>query len=302
MKPTLLVLAAGMGSRYGGLKQIDPVGPNGETIIDYSIYDAIQAGFGKVVFVIRRDIEEAFRDFLGDRLNPHIEVAFAFQELNAALPEGFSVPEGRSKPWGTGHAILVAKDEVKTPCLVINGDDFYGRVSFMKASEYLNSAKDSDMADYSMVGYQLCNTLSDFGSVSRGICSVSEEQHLMGVKEFTSIAKTAMGISHQNDDGSLHAFSGQEATSMNMFGFTPSIFEHLEKDFKTFLDNRGHEEKSELYIPAVVNQLIQEKKATCTVIPTPEQWFGVTYREDRDHVCGSIQKLISNGVYPEKLF
>jgi dTDP-glucose pyrophosphorylase len=301
MKPTLLVLAAGMGSRYGGLKQIDPVGPNGETIIDYSIYDAIQAGFGKVVFVIRRDIEDAFRNFLGDRLNDHIEVAFAFQELDA-LPEGFSVPQGRTKPWGTGHAILVAKDEVNTPCLVINGDDFYGRESFAKASEYLIAAKDETMADYSMVAYQLCNTLSDFGSVSRGICTVSEQQHLMGVEEFTKISKTGISITHQQDDGSHHEFSGQEATSMNMFGFTPSIFEHLEKHFVAFLESRSQEEKSELYIPAVVNQLIQEKLATCTVIPTSEQWFGVTYREDREHVCSCIQKLISSGVYPEKLF
>lgn len=301
MKPTLLVLAAGMGSRYGGLKQIDPVGPNGETIIDYSIYDAIQAGFGKVVFVIRRDIEEAFRNFLGHKLDGHIEVDFAFQELDA-LPEGFSVPAERQKPWGTGHAILVAKDLVNTPCLVINGDDFYGRESFQAASKYLSQAKDGDKADYSMVGYQLGNTLSENGSVSRGICQVSDQQHLLSVQEFTKISKDDQGISHENEDGSRHPFSGQEPTSMNMFGFTPSIFEHLETQFVEFLKLRGQELKSELYIPAVVNQLISENRATCTVIPTPEQWFGVTYQEDREGVCASVKALIEKGVYPQTLF
>jgi UTP-glucose-1-phosphate uridylyltransferase len=246
MKPTLLVLAAGMGSRYGGLKQIDPVGPNGETIIDYSIYDAIQAGFGKVVFVIRKDIEKPFREFLGERLTGHIEVAFAFQELDA-LPDGFDVPAGRQKPWGTGQAILVAKNEVQTPCLVINGDDFYGRESFIQASHYLQKAQDGDSnsgkADYSMVGYQLANTLSENGSVSRGICQVSEEGYLSGVQEFTKIEKTEKGLAHTHADGSLHPFTGSEPTSMNMFGFTPSIFDHLENAFVEFLKERGQEEK-----------------------------------------------------------
>ena len=299
-QPTLLVLAAGMGSRYGGLKQIDPVGPQGETIIDYSIYDAIKAGFGKVVFVIRRDIESAFREFLGTRLDHRIEVAFAFQELDA-LPAGFAVPEGRTKPWGTGHAILVARNLVKTPCLVINGDDFYGRDSFARAAQFLKQAQDNARAQYCMVAYQLGNTLSENGSVSRGICEVSTQGHLLSVKEHTKILRESQGIFNR-EEGNERTFKGVEPTSMNMFGFTPSIFDHLDRQFKGFLQERGQELKSELYIPSVVNRLIQEKRADMTVLESPEQWFGVTYREDRESVCASVKALIAKGVYPKKLF
>jgi UTP-glucose-1-phosphate uridylyltransferase len=300
MQPTLLVLAAGMGSRYGGLKQIDPVGPHGETIIDYSIHDAVQAGFGKVVFVIRKDIEAPFKEFLGNRLKGKIEVDFAFQELNA-LPAGFSVPEGRSKPWGTGHAILVAQELVKTPCLVINGDDFYGRESFVRAAKFLQKAQDKACANYCMVGYQLGNTLSENGSVSRGICEVSSGGHLKGVKEYTKINREQSGIVHR-EEGLTREFTGEEPTSMNMFGFTPSIFKHLEVQFKEFLKARGQELKSELYIPSVVNRLIEESKAEVTVLNSPEQWFGVTYKEDRESVSASIRALIASGKYPQKLF
>lgn len=299
MKPTLLVLAAGMGSRYGGLKQIDPVGPGGETIIDYSIHDAIEAGFGKVVFVIRRDIETAFREFLGDRFQGRIEMDFAFQELDA-LPPGFSVPQGRTKPWGTGHAILVAKGQVDTPFLVINGDDFYGRRSFQRAAQRLSSARDNTVADYCMVAYRLGNTLSDFGTVSRGICSVDDEAFLQGVTEYTKIGREGDNIVHR-EENSCTPFEGQEPTSMNMFGFTPSIFDHLEERFEAFLQKRGQEEKSELYIPQVLSELIEEKLATVQALDTPEQWFGVTYREDREHVKGELSKLIEAGVYPSKL-
>ena len=299
-QPTLLVLAAGMGSRYGGLKQIDPVGPQGETIIDYSIHDAIQAGFEKVVFVIRRDIEAAFKEFLGQRLKGRIEVAFAFQELNA-LPKGFSVPEGRSKPWGTGHAILVARELVTSPCLVINGDDFYGRESFVRAAQFLKQARDTTRDQYCMVAYQLGNTLSENGSVSRGICEVSNAQHLLSVKEHTKISREATGIFNR-EEGLVRGFQGKEPTSMNMFGFTPSIFGHLERQFSEFLQQRGQELKSELYIPSVVNRLIEEQRADVTVLESPEQWFGVTYREDRVSVCASVKALIESGVYPKKLF
>ena len=298
--PTLLVLAAGMGSRYGGLKQIDPVGPDGEAIIDYSIHDALESGFSKVVFVIRKDIEAAFLEFLGDRWKGRIEIEFAFQELED-LPEGFSKPSGREKPWGTGHAIWVARDQVQTPFLVINGDDFYGRGSFALAAERLNRAKDGAKADYCMVGYRLANTLSENGTVSRGICKTDAEGRLESVTEFTKIGKGKSGSLENWQEGDERNFSGEELTSMNMFGFTPSIFEYLERELKGFLKERAEEEKSELYIPSVVSQLITGGQAEVEVLDTDEHWFGVTYREDRDIVKGRLSELVAEGVYPKAL-
>jgi dTDP-glucose pyrophosphorylase len=300
MKPTLLVLAAGMGSRYGGLKQIDPLGPQGETIIDYSLYDAIEAGFGKVVFVIRRDIESDFRDFLGSRWDDRIEIAYAFQELDA-LPEGFIVPEGRAKPWGTAHAIAVAKDHVETPFLVINGDDFYGREAFLRAVDFLNSACDDEVCRYGMVGYHLGNTLSENGSVSRGICEVNDRGQLVGVLENTEIVRDAEGISNRAA-GQERQLDFDAPTSMNMLAFTPSIFTHIDTQFTDFLKERGQELKSEFYIPTVVNDLIAAGRATVQVLDCEAKWFGVTYREDKACVQQSIAELVKQGTYPEQLW
>lgn len=302
MKPALLVLAAGMGSRYGGLKQLDQIGPNGETIIDYSVFDAIRAGFGKVVFVIRKDFEEEFKSRIGSRYAGKIVVDYAFQSIND-LPGGYKVPAGRSKPWGTGHAILAARDLIKEPFAAINGDDFYGRNSFDLLAKYLNHAEDGAKANYSMCGFILRNVLSDNGSVSRGICTVDNNDNLKTVIENTKIIKSDSGtVISIREDGAEVTMSGDEVASMNMWGFTPSIFEHLEKQFINFLEKRGLEEKSEFYIPAVVDQLIRENIAEVKVMVSPDSWFGVTYREDREYVIGSILKLVQNGTYPEKLF
>jgi dTDP-glucose pyrophosphorylase len=300
MAPQLVVLAAGMGSRYGGLKQIDPIGPNGETIIDYSIYDAIRAGFEKVVFVIRKDIEADFKEAVGNRFESHIQVSYAFQELDA-LPEGYSLPEGRSKPWGTGHAILVAKSEITQPFLVINGDDFYGATSFKVAADYLKQAKDGDKADYMMVGFELAKTLSENGTVSRGICQVDEQQHLVEVVERTKVSFLNGILCDQSETPPL-TLDETASASMNMFGFTPSLFEHLEHQFVEFLKQKGQELKSEFYIPSVVNETIQKAQAHVKVLQTPDQWYGVTYREDRPMVKQGLAKLIQQGLYPEKLF
>jgi len=298
--PALLVLAAGMGSRYGGLKQIDPVGPDGEAIIDYSIHDALDSGFSKVVFVIRRDIETAFKEFLGDRWTGKIEIEFAFQELDD-LPAPFSKPEAREKPWGTGHAIWVARNQIETPFLVINGDDFYGRGSFALAAKKLGKAEDGEKADYCMVGYRLANTLSENGTVSRGICATDEAGKLDSVKEYTAIGRGEKGDLFHKGGDEHKAFEGNELTSMNMFGFTPSIFSYLEEELSLFLKTQGQEEKSEIYIPSVVSHLISSGEAEVEVLDTDEQWFGVTYREDRDAVKSRLMGLIEKGVYPKAL-
>jgi NDP-sugar pyrophosphorylase family protein len=298
MSATLLVMAAGMGSRYGGLKQIDPVGPNGETIIDYSIYDAKQAGFNKVVFIIRKAIEDEFKSFIGSRFEGIIDVEYAFQEIEK-LPDGYKCPEGRSKPWGTGHAILMAKEFINEPFLVINGDDFYGRDAFAKAAEFLNSAKDGKKAKYCMVGYHLINTLSEHGTVSRGICEVSDQGNLVNVVETLKIASENGNIVDRDTNTAL---DNNAIASMNMFGFTPSLFDHLEEKFKLFLDERINEEKSEYFIPSVVKELIDEEKADVNVLETTAKWFGITYQEDKPLVTNAIVNLIQEKVYPEKLY
>ncbi len=297
MKPTLLVLAAGMGSRYGGLKQIDPVGPNGETIIDYSIYDAIRAGFGKLVFVIRKDIEQSFREVIGTRFEQRIAVDYAFQELDK-LPPGFSVPPGRTKPWGTSHAILMGADVVKEPFAAINADDFYGAESYRLLAKHLTSGT----PDYSMVGFILRNTLSEHGSVARGICRVSPTGLLTGVTEMTSIKPAGTGAQNTAPDGTVTPLTGDESVSMNMWGFTPALFEQLRVKFAAFLETQGKAEKSECYIPSSVNDLVNEGKAKVQVLRTNSSWFGVTYREDRPQVVNSIRALIAKGEYPEKLW
>lgn len=301
-KPTLLVLAAGMGSRYGGLKQIDPIGPNGEIIIDYSIFDAIRAGFGKVVFIIRRDIEKDFKECVGNRFKGIIDVEYVFQETNK-LPAGFIVPEGRKKPWGTGHAILMAKEVIKEPFAVINADDFYGRSGFESMAKYLMKAADKNgVADWSMVGYVLNNTLSENGSVSRGVCKLNDDSQLLEVVERTTIEKRPNGAVVLDDPEIPIVLTGEEYVSMNLWGFTPSFFNALEQGFKRFLDRRGKELKSEYYIAIPVTEMLQAKKATVKVLPTKDSWFGITYPEDKPTVVESVRALIKRGQYPEKLF
>src|SRR5579862_7934997 len=283
-KPTLLVLAAGMGSRYGGLKQIDPVGPGGETIIDYSIFDAMRAGFEKLVFVIRRDIETAFREAIGARFEKRSPVEYVFQELDK-LPPGFSAPPNRKKPWGTGQAILTAADVIKSPFAAINADDFYGANSFRVLAEHLRSGSH----DYAMVGFVLRNTLSEFGSVARGACRVGADGYLQGVTELTKIEKDGSRAKCVDQTGATQPLTGDETVSMNMWGFTPSIFSHLQQQFTDFLKHRGNDEKAELYIPSVVNDLVASRKERCEVLRTTDSWFGVTYREDRPFVVDGIQ-------------
>lgn len=301
MKPTLLVLAAGMGSRYGGLKQTDPVGPSGESIIDYSIFDAARAGFGKVVFVIRRDIEDLFREKVGSRFETLMTVEYAFQELDN-LPEGFSIPDGRTKPWGTGQAILAAEDVIKEPFAVINADDFYGQAAYGILAERLTHAEDGDTAQYCMCGFQLRNTLSEHGHVCRGVCQHDADKNLVTVRELTSIEKHEGGARNTDESGAIETLTGDETVSMNMWGFTPSIFSHLQERFVTFLQERGTEAKSEFFIPCVIADLIDDGLAEVKVLHSADRWFGITYRDDKPHVETCIRELVAAGDYPAALF
>ena len=296
MHPTLLVLAAGMGSRYGGLKQMDGVGPNGEIIMDYSINDAIRAGFGKVVFVIRHSFEEEFKAKINaEHFGNRIQVEYVFQELDY-LPEGFTVPEGRVKPWGTNHAILMAKDVIHEPFAIINADDFYGRDAFQVIGDHLRTLENTK-GQYCMVGYRLENTLSENGTVSRGVCNVDEQGLLAGMTERTSIGRTPNGIEYQDPDGTMHPLEADATVSMNLFGFTPDYFAESEKLFVTFLKEKGQEMKSEYYIPYAVNTFINSGYATMRVLKTTAQWFGVTYIEDRPMVVERLRKLHEAGEY-----
>lgn len=299
MKPTLLILAAGMGSRFGGLKQVEPVGPNGEAIIDYTIYDAIRAGFGKVVFIIRESFADAFKEKFDAKLKGKIEVEYAYQELDK-LPDGFVLPEGREKPWGTAHAILVAKDVVKEPFCALNADDFYGKNSYEVMANFLMSSNDD--SEFSMVGYKLKNTLSDFGSVSRGICTVDENQNLANIVETVKIFKKGDAAVSVEEDDSETPMTGNESASMNFWGFKPSLFNELESKFVDFLKKEIDKPKSEMYIPSVVFEMIEEKKTNVKVLSADSPWFGVTYKEDKPIVVEKIRKLIGEGVYPEKLW
>ncbi len=305
MKPTLLVLAAGMGSRYGGLKQMDPVGPSGETILDYSVYDAIQAGFDKVVFVIRHDFEDAFRKLAAEKYQGRIKVDFAFQDLTD-LPGGRTPPEGREKPWGTGHAVRAARDVIDAPFAMINADDFYGRDPYIKLASFLSNLSDSrtpqPVEKICMAGYNISQTLSENGSVARGICEVDADGKLITVVERTKIAQEADGLFNTEADGSKLALRGDEIVSMNFWGFTPALFTHMEEQFGAWLDEHGNELKSEWYIPLVVNTLLDQKKAVVDVLNVDARWFGVTYREDRPATVAEIRKLVDAGVYPENLW
>ena len=300
-KPTLLILAAGMGSRYGGLKQLDPMGPNGETVLDYSVFDALRAGFGKVVFVIRRDFEEEFKTKVGSRFDQHIPVEYAFQSLTD-LPEGFTVPEGRVKPWGTTHAVLAAEEQVKEPFAMINADDFYGHDAFAKLAANLPTLRPTEgRKHYSIVGFQLKNTLSDHGSVARGVCT-SDDGKLTSVTEMTKIVKTPTGARNEEDPDNHIELSGHELVSMNFWGFTPDVFPQLREAFVNFLKKEGTSLKSECYVPKEVDLFIKQGTADVEVLETTSSWFGVTYPEDKAVVVASIKKLTDAGEYPAPLW
>ena len=299
-KPTLLILAAGMGSRYGGLKQMDPVGPSGETVLDYSIFDALRAGFGRVVFVIRRDIEAPFRELVGAKWESRIPCGYAFQEL-ADVPEGFVVPADRAKPWGTAHAIRAGRREIAGPFAAINADDFYGAASFRALAGHF--AAKQDPAGHCMVAFRLGQTLSEHGSVSRGVCLCGEDRLLTGIQERTKITRHADGTLWDEPEGEAPAqLTGNEPVSMNCWGFMPAVFGDLDAAFRDFLRGAGGTSpKKEFTIPAVVDGLIQSGRGTVEVLDTASRWFGVTYREDKETVQASIRALVASGEYPKSL-
>ncbi|MDR1602752.1 MAG: nucleotidyltransferase [Tannerella sp.] len=300
MKPVLFVLAAGMGSRYGGLKQLDGVGPNGETIMDYSVFDAIRGGFGKAVFVIRKDFEEDFRQKVLSRYESHIPVETVFQSLDK-LPEGFTCPPERIKPWGTNHAVLMGKDVIKEPFAVINADDFYGRDSFATIGKELAGLAGSENV-YCMVGFRVGNTLSESGTVARGVCEVNGEGYLTSVVERTAVERIDGRICFRDENGENIFLEENTPVSMNMWGFTPDYFAHSEAYFKEFLRTGMNSPKSEYFIPLMVNELTTAGKAVVKVLDTASKWFGVTYKEDRPGVVDKIRALIEAGEYPQKLF
>lgn len=303
MKPTLFLLAAGMGSRYGGLKQLDGLGPNGETIMDYSIYDAIRAGFGKIVFVIRKDFEEQFRTQILSKYKGKIPAELVFQSLDA-LPEGFTCPKDRVKPWGTNHAVLMGKDAIKEPFCVINCDDFYGRDAFATIGKFLSDLPEGSKNKYAMVGFRCCNTLSENGSVARGVCVYDDNHHLKDVVERTEIMRVNGPICYKDEKGEWIPLEENVPVSMNMWGFTPDYFEYSQEYFKEFLSDPKNMEnlKAEFFIPLMVNKLINEGTATVEVLDTTSKWFGVTYAADREDTVNRIKALVEAGEYPEKLF
>ncbi|MBO5703076.1 MAG: nucleotidyltransferase [Bacteroidaceae bacterium] len=303
MKPTLFLLAAGMGSRYGGLKQLDKLGPNGETIMDYSIYDAINAGFGKLVFVIRKDFEQDFRDIVLKKYESKIPCELVFQALDA-LPEGFTCPADRQKPWGTNHAVMMGKDVIKEPFAVLNCDDFYDRDAFQVMGKFLSELPEGSTGKYAMVGFRVGNTLSESGTVSRGVCEKNEQNLLTSVVERTKIQRFDGVVKYQDDNGEWVAISDNTPVSMNFWGFTPDYFQHSVEYFKEFLADPKNMEnlKSEFFIPLMVDKLINDGTATCEVLDTTSQWFGVTYPEDRPEVVARFAKLGEDGVYPANMF
>ena len=304
MKPTLFLLAAGMGSRYGGLKQLDTHGPQGQSIMDYSIYDAIQAGFGKIVWVIRRDFEEQFRTQILAKYEGHVPCELCFQSLDA-LPEGFTVPEGRQKPWGTNHAVLMGKDVIKEPFAVLNCDDFYDRDAFRVMAKFLSELPEGSTGKYAMVGFRVDNTLSESGTVSRGICENDEKTHLLtGVVERTKIERHNGVVQYLDENDQWVSIPDTTPVSMNFWGFTPDYFAYSEAYFKMFLSDPKNQAnlKSEFFIPLMVDHLIKTGKATCEVLDTTSKWFGVTYPEDRPEVVAKLAALHKAGQYPDKMF
>jgi NDP-sugar pyrophosphorylase family protein len=302
-EPTLVVLAAGIGSRYGGLKQIDPVGPSGEIILEYSIYDALNAGFGRVVFVISEAIEAVFRESVGRRIEKQCETAYVFQRLEN-LPEGFTLPRDRIKPWGTGHATLACRNAVDAPFAVINADDFYGRAAYRALGDYLRKAQDRDgLCDFCMVGYSLENTLSEHGHVTRGVCTVSEDGHLVEIHERMRIERSGQVARYTEDGKTWVELPRGTTVSMNIWGFTPSLFAELGIRFPQFLEkNSNNMQQAEFLLPVAVGELIKARRATVRVLSANARWFGVTYQEDKPRVKQAIQELIRRGTYPENLW
>lgn len=300
MSLTLVVLAAGMGSRYGGLKQCDPVGPSGETIMDYSVYDAVHAGFDRVIFVIRRDFEDEFRKVVGSKYASAVKVEYAFQSLDD-LPDGYAVPEGREKPWGTAHALRSVRDLIDGPFAAINADDFYGSDSFTKLAEFLKST-DPASSEFALVGFRLDHTLSENGSVARGVCTVDDSGKLTTVTEMTKIVSVSGGAQDISNPDNPVSYTGEERVSMNLWGFTPIFMKELVSEFSVFLDASISNLKSEWYIPFVVDRMIQEGRADVSVLPTESSWFGVTYRDDKPDVVAAISELVAQGVYPGELW
>lgn len=300
MKPTLFVLAAGMGSRYGGLKQLDGVGPNGETIMDYSVYDAVRSGFGKIVFVIRHSFEKEFVEKVLSRYSDHVETEVVFQEVDS-LPSGYVAPSERTRPWGTGHAVLMGKAVINEPFAVINSDDFYGSESFGILADWLQHAAGSE-GNYCMVGYRVENTLSESGTVNRGVCSVDKDHYLQSIVEREKIERNGGDIQYCDEQGILQKIEEGTHVSMNMWGFTPDYFAHSDRFFREFLDENVQNIKSEFYIPHVVDRLINEGKAKVKVLDTPSRWIGVTYAEDKPLVVLRLNELVRKGVYPQNLW
>lgn len=303
-KPILIVLAAGMGSRYGGLKQIDPVDPEGHTLLDFSVYDAKRAGFGKVVFIIKHAIEEEFKRLIGSRMEPFIDVEYVFQE-NDLLPEGYAVPKGRVKPFGTGHAVLCARPVVDAPFAVINADDYYGSKAFQKLYQYLTTHEDDDKYRYVMIGFHIENTITENGQVARGVCQVDRDNNLTGITERTRIEKRGTMASYTLDDGkSWHPIPDKTPVSMNCWGFTRGFMEELEKRFPAFLNAElfTNPLKCEYFLPGVVSELLAENKAAVKVLESEEKWYGVTYKEDKATVMSAIRSMKSQGLYPETLW
>ncbi|MBP9996267.1 MAG: nucleotidyltransferase [Lachnospiraceae bacterium] len=303
-EPVLVIMAAGMGSRYGGLKQIDPVDEQGNIIIDFSIYDAVKAGFKTIVFIIKHQIEEEFKRSIGDRIGKYVNVKYVYQELDK-LPQGYSVPEGRVKPFGTGHAILCAKDTIDGPFAVINADDYYGRHAFETIYNFLTNSEDDDKYRYAMVGYKLHNTLTENGHVARGVCEVDDNGNLVSITERTRIEKHGEDAEYTTDDGATWKKLDKETlVSMNMWGFSNSLMGELENRFVDFLNNElpKNTEKAEYFLPFVVDDLLKENKATAKVLPTPDVWHGVTYKEDKPQVMAAIKELKEQGMYPDVLW
>lgn len=303
-KPVLVIMAAGMGSRYGGLKQIDSIDAYGNKIIDYSIFDAVQAGFEKVVFIIKKAIEKEFRENIGDRIASHVKVEYVYQELDR-LPAGYQVPEGRVKPWGTGHAILCCKDVIDGPFAVINADDYYGKSAFVSIYNQLSEISDGEKYQYTMVGYRLYNTLTENGHVARGVCTISEDGKLVDIHERTRIEKQGNKAKFTEDDGKTWTELGEDTVvSMNMWGFTKSIIKELDQRFAVFLNKElpGNPLKCEYFLPFVVDELLKEYKAEVTVLKSVDRWYGVTYKEDKETVVNAVRELKKTGIYPEKLW
>jgi len=299
MSFSLVVLAAGMGSRYGGLKQMDPMGPSNETVLDYSVYDAIQAGCNEIIFIIRRDFEEAFRTQITQKFEDRIKVQFAFQELSD-LPLGFTIPEGRTKPWGTAHALRAARELITQPFIVINADDFYGRDAYLQVTRFFQTNTQANQ--YTMVGYPLANTLSNQGGVNRGVCQTDDNQNLEKVTETLDIQRNEQGSLEGNSMGERMILADQQPVSLNFWGFRPEFMAAVEDYFLRFLKTQGTELKSESFLPIVIDELIQQKIATCQVLNTNATWLGVTYPEDKAIVVNAIAKLVHNGIYPKQLW